>query len=67
MLIFKYISILLYPIYIIYINQYIIITTFINNIIDFIYYIFLLILSKLNFKIIIKFHIIEYGLIKLMF
>jgi hypothetical protein len=67
MLIFKYISILLYPIYIIYINQYIIITTFINNIIDFIYYIFLLTLSKLNFKIIIKFHIIEYGLIKLMF
>lgn len=67
MLIFKYISILLYPIYIIYINQYIIITTFINNIIDFINYIFLLTLSKLNFKIIIKFHIIEYGLIKLMF
>ena len=53
MLIFKYISILLYPIYIIYINQYIIITTFINNIIDFINYIFLLTLSKLNFKIII--------------
>ena len=67
MLIFKYISILLYPIYIIYINQYIIITTFINNIIDFIYYIFLLTLSKLNFNIIIKLHIIEYGLIKLMF
>jgi hypothetical protein len=67
MLIFKYISILLYPIYIIYINQYIIITTFINNIIDFINYIFLLTLSKLNFKVIIKLHIIEYGLIKLMF
>jgi hypothetical protein len=67
MLIFKYISILLYPIYIIYINQYIIITTFINNIIDFINYIFLLTLSKLNFNIIIKLHIIEYGLIKLMF
>ena len=67
MLIFKYISILLYPIYIIYINQYIIITTFINNIIDFINYIFLLTLSKLNFNIIIELHIIEYGLIKLMF
>ena len=67
MLIFKYISILLYTIYIIYINQYIIITTFINNIIDFINYIFLLTLSKLNFNIIIKLHIIEYGLIKLMF
>ena len=67
MLIFKYISILLYPIYIIYINQYIIITTFINNIIDFINYIFLLTLSKLNFNIIIKLHIIEYGFFKLMF
>ena len=61
MLIFKYISILLYPIYIIYIILYIIITTFINNIIDFINYIFLLTLSKLNFNIIIKLHIIEYG------